>query len=309
MFKKAHDFFVNEGFCPHNNSSYEYLRKFNNCSLLQEKTSFMYVVWQHTYYGLYRIINDCLCSVFFHEKRDIYWTICRLKEDFTYPLQNIIDVLCQLCKKAELPFLQIKFIENHLLAEYNAVDGYEIQTAFSLDNSEYAYTIKNLTDLAGTINYYKRKRVKKFLVRNDISIQQIKNSNIKLCLDVENKWCESKECSKCSSFFGCEKKAVQVMTEIFDEKIHNGLFLYNDVILSGYLICERINDKLSFLYFGKSGMEGGLIYLIYKMYTEYIKDCEYMNISEDMGHEGLRQFKKLLSSYELWHKHIVTYYF
>ena len=99
------------------------------------------------------------------------------------------------------------------------------------------------------------------------------------------------------------------MTEIFDDKIHQGLFLYINEKLSGYLICEKINEKLSFLYFGKSKVDGGLIFLIYMMYTEYIKNCEYMNISEDMGHEGLRRFKKLLSPYELWHKYIVTYYF
>ena len=308
-FKKAHEFFIGEGFLPHNNSSYEFLRKYSRCSLLQEKTGLMYVVWQNTYFGLYRIINDCLCSVFFHEGRDIYWTIHRPKEDSAYPLQSVIEALCELSRKAGIQFLQVKFIDEYLLAEYEAVNGYKKQTAFFLDNSEYAYTTEHLTDLAGTVNYYKRKRIKKFLGKDDICVRKITSGNVTLCLDVENEWCLTKTCSSCSSFFGCEKKAVKVMTEIYDEKIHEGLFLYINEKLSGYLICEKISEKLSFLYFGKSRIDGGLIYLIYVMYTEYIKDCGYMNISEDMGHEGLRRFKKLLSPYELWHKYVVTYYF
>ena len=54
-------------------------------------------------------------------------------------------------------------------------------------------------------------------------------------------------------------------------------------------------------------MEGGLVYLIYIIYRDFIKDVEYMNLSEDMGHQGLRRFKKLLSPFELWHKYTVNY--
>jgi hypothetical protein len=32
-----------------------------------------------------------------------------------------------------------------------------------------------------------------------------------------------------------------------------------------------------------------------------------MNMSEDMGHLGLRRFKRLLSAHELWRKYIVTF--
>jgi hypothetical protein len=43
------------------------------------------------------------------------------------------------------------------------------------------------------------------------------------------------------------------------------------------------------------------------MYKEYLTGVEYMNMSEDMGHTGLRQFKSHLSVHEFWRKYICTY--
>jgi len=306
-YQKVYDFFLKEGFLPLDSKSYPLLRKYNHCSLLQEKSIIMFVVWQWNYYGLYKIIDDCLCSVFFYEGRDIYWTIHRPEENAAHPLQSIVDKLIVFCKKANIPFLQFKFTDEHLLAEYEAVQGYKVETTFFPDNDEYAYKTRDLIDLAGPANYYKRKRIKKFLARQDISIRRMTSKNARLCLEIEDEWCAYQDCSYCGSFTGCEKQAMEAMLEIFDETMHIGLVLYHEEKPSGYIICEKISEKLSFLYFGKSTMDDAFVYLIYIMYRDYLSDVEYMNISEDMGHDGIRKFKKLLSPYELWHKHVVTY--
>jgi hypothetical protein len=145
------------------------------------------------------------------------------------------------------------------------------------------------------------------LEKQDISIRPITKDNVHLCLDVEEQWCSQEDCSYCRSFFGCEKEAIEIIIDIFDENIHSGLFLYNKEKPAGYIICEQLNKKISFLYFGKSNLDDGFVYLIYIMYRDYLKDVEYMNFNEDMGHPGLRKFKKLFSPYELWHKYIATY--
>jgi hypothetical protein len=307
--KYAHvrDLLVKEGFLPLDSKSYPIIRNYNHCSLLQEKSAMMYVTWYWNYFGLYKIIDECLCSVFFYEGRDVYWTIHRPQENDAYPLQPIIDILCELCKKAGLPFLQIKFVDEHLLAEYKAVQRHSVQITWSIDNSEYAYKTKDLVNLSGPDNYYKRKRIKKFINLPDISIQPMANKDVHLCFEIENEWCSHQDCSYCGSFTGCERKTLETMKDIFDDTTHRGLFLYLDEKPSGYVICEQINKKLSFLYFGKANITDGLVYLIYVMYKDHIKDVEYMNISEDMGHQGLRMFKKLLSAHEMWHKYIVTY--
>ena len=85
------------------------------------------------------------------------------------------------------------------------------------------------------------------------------------------------------------------------------MYIFDNKKPAGYIISEKISDKINFLYFGKSIIQDGFLFLIYKMYSDYITNTEYMNINEDMGHEGLRKFKKMLSPYELWIKYMITY--
>jgi hypothetical protein len=305
--QKAHDFLLKNGFLPHDNDSYVLLQKYRHSSIFQEKCLSIYVTWRNGYFGLYKIINDCLCSAFFHEPQEVYWTIQRPRENPEFPLQPVVDILCELCKNARLPSLKVKHIEAHLLDEYMAVQNHTIKKEYSVDFSEYAYKTAELLNLKGNANYYKRKRVKKFLNINEISVRPITKSNVHLCNDIEEEWCRSKDCSFCRSFFDCEKKAVRIMTEIFNEEIHKGLFLYYNDKPAGFIICEPISEHLSFLLFGKSTLEDGFVYLVYIMYRDFLKNTEYMNFNEDMGNLGLRKFKKLLSVYELWHKYFVTY--
>ena len=304
---KIHNIFINEGFLSLDKYSYKLLQKYRQFSLLQEKTITAYVVWQDSLFGLYKIIDDCLCSVFFPEQQEIYWTIHRPNEDSTCPLQPIISALVILCEKAGLTTLHIRFIDQHLLDEYRAVENPILDIKYNIDSSEYIYTRDNLLNLNGTANYYKRKRIKKYINRQDISVQLLTKENVNLCMVVEEEWCKNHDCLYCSSFYGCEKKAIKTIVDIFNEEIHIGLLMFNMEKPVGYIICEQLNNKVSFLYFGKSALDDGFVYLIYIMYRDYLKEVQYMNFNEDMGHQGLRRFKKLLSPYELWHKHNVTY--
>jgi hypothetical protein len=264
----------------------------------------MFVVWRYNYFGLYKVIHGYLCSVFFYEGRDVYFTI-HAPEKPERPLAAIVGILADLCRKSGLPSLQIKFIEERFLPEYKSLNP--INIAYSEDNSEYAYKVSDLLDLSGPVNYYKRKRVKKFAAMADVSLRPITAENIRLCAEIETEWCAYQDCAYCESFTGCEKKAIEVFFDLFDEKIHKGLFLYLGEKPVGYIICEKISEKLGVLYFGKVNIQDGFVYLIYMMFKEHLTDVEYMNISEDMGHQGLRRFKRLLSAYELWRKYIVTF--
>jgi hypothetical protein len=305
--RRVHDMFRQQGFLPADNASYPVLKNYVQYSGLQEMSPVMIVVWFYIYHGLYKIIDGCLCCVFFYEERPVYFTVHRPRENPGRPLQKIIDVLYDLSRKAGLPFLQIKFVEERFLNDYRAVAGYRIQTEYRDDNSEYAYRIKDLTELPGPDNYYKRKRLKKFVNNGKFSLRPVTQETMHLCVQIEEEWCRRQDCAYCASFTGCEKKAMEAMVDIFDGRLHTGLFLYDEETPVGYIICEKINERLSFLYFGKANVQDGFVYLIYMMYKEYLSGAEYMNISEDMGHPGLRQFKAHLSRHEFWRKYIVTF--
>jgi hypothetical protein len=304
QYKKVYDSFKEQGFVPFDDTSYPLLRTYNGYSLLQEMSAVMFIVWRYNYFGLYKVIHGYLCSVFFYEGRDIYFTI-HAPEEPEYPLSVIVECLADFCRKNGAPSLQIKFVEERFLPEYKALGP--IKTVYSEDNSEYAYKTSDLIDLSGPVNYYKRKRVRKIASMEGVSLRPMTAANIRLCEEIEAEWCVHQDCAYCESFTGCEKKAVEAFFDIFDENIHKGLLLYLGEKPVGYIICEKMSEKLSFLYFGKANIQDGFVYLIYMMFKEHLTGAEYMNISEDMGHLGLRRFKRLLSAYESWHKYIVTF--
>ncbi|GHV25301.1 hypothetical protein AGMMS4952_02720 [Spirochaetia bacterium] len=307
-YSRFHDFFEGEGFLPVDEKSYPIIKTYGRYSILQEMSAVIMVIWNYNYYGLYKIIEGYFCSVYFYEGREIYWNIHRPEEAAgnACSLGHIIDILFDLCEKAGLPFFQVKLIEERFLDDFKNIESYEIDVRCFNENDEYAYKIEDLINLSGTVNYYKRKRVKKFFEMTNVSIRPMTNENMKLCFEIEEEWCKHQDCGFCISFTGCEKKAMEAMALIFDDRIHTGLFLYQDETPAGYIICEKISEKLAFLYLGKANVPDGFVYLIYIMFRDHIK-AGYMNIHEDMGHPGLRRFKTLLAPHELWRKYIVTY--
>jgi hypothetical protein len=225
----------------------------------------------------------------------------------TRGLQQIVDTLYELHHEAGLPTLQIFDIEERFLKSYENIQEYDIGTEYSDDWSEYAYRTKDLRELTGADNCYKRKRIKKFLDNPSVSLCPLTKENVHLCLEIEREWRKGQDCGYCRSFCGCEKKALEIMVVLFDEGIQKGLLCYYEGTLAGYIIYEKGNTEVAFLYFGKGTIPGLFIYLIYSMFSTYITDAEYMEINDDMGHQGLRQFKSHLSTYEFWHKYYCVF--
>jgi hypothetical protein len=140
----------------------------------------------------------------------------------------------------------------------------------------------------------------------DLSFVPVNKDNFFLCREVEKTWCAEHDCVYCRSFYGCEKEALELMAEIFDEKRHFGLVAVAEGRSAGYVICQKMSETLAFLYFGKGNLPQLYAHLIHKTFDEYIH-TEYMNISDDLGMKGLRIFKKELSKHELWPRYGCIY--
>jgi hypothetical protein len=300
---KAYDFFCFQGFLPIERASYPLFKGYED-SMLQERSATIIVAWADAHRGLYKIIRGCLCSVFFFKSMPIYFALHRSPEN-DCSLQQLIDILYDLSCKAGLPFLQINVIDENTLKEYENVDGYDIKTECKY--SEYAYKTRDLLDLSGKINYYKRKRLNKFLDKEDISLLSITKDNVRLCSEIEKEWCRYQDCSQCASYYGCEKDALMIMEDLFNEHSYKGLIGYQNNTPIGYIICEKINEKIAFLCFGKGVIRDFFIYLIYMMFKEHLTDVDYMNFNDDMDNFGLRMFKRKLSAYKLWHRYSCTF--
>jgi hypothetical protein len=245
--------------------------------------------------------------VYFYEGKPVYFALHRPPEPKECSLQQIIDILYDLSRNAGLPFLQIKFIEERFLPEFEAVGGYEITTEFRRDDCEYVYKNTDMAELAGAVNAAKRQRLKKCFEDQGLSFMPITNANIGLCLEIEEQWCKGRDCSVCASFSGCEMEAMKIMTALFDERLNQGILLYNNNVPSGYAIGEIINKDLAYIYFGKALNNNHFLYILYMMSKNVYKNVEYMNGNEDMGNAGIRHFKTHCGLYSLWNKYICTF--
>jgi hypothetical protein len=169
------------------------------------------------------------------------------------------------------------------------------------------YRTEDLIELSGGINLNKRNRVKKFSAKPNVQLKPITHENIGLCLEIQQQWCLHRDCVFCASFAGCEKKSLEIMTGIFDDRIYDGIYGYIDGNPAGYAVWEKKNETLSYLYFGKAIIQDFFAFLIYTAVKDHLSGVTYFNIGEDMGNPGLRTFKKHMGVHELWKKYLCTY--
>jgi hypothetical protein len=306
---KLYEFFRVRGFSPVGKEGYPEFQKYQQDNLLLDLSAVLINTWGFALDSVYKNICGYLCVAWFsdgspfHGGVSVYFTVLKPSGCPEYPLKEIVDILYKITLESGLPFLLIESIEERFLKDYEGIEGYGIKTGYSEDHSEYVYRIEDLLAITGEKNFYKRKRLKKCFDTPEILVGPMTNGNVRLCLEIEEEWCKNQDCEYCGSFAGCEKKALTVMMDIFDDTIFTGLFLYHEKKPVGYIICEKINATVAFLYFGKANMPNFFVYLIYIMFKDHLHGVQYMNMSEDMGNAGLRQFKKHLSIYEFWRKY------
>ncbi|MDR2094221.1 MAG: phosphatidylglycerol lysyltransferase domain-containing protein [Treponema sp.] len=264
--------------------------------------------WSFYYNGLCRTIDDFLVIVYFCDVLPVYFTVHRPSGgEPKGNLQRLVNTLYDLSRRGGLPFLQIRCIEERFLEEFEAVEGYAVKTEYRENDNEYAYRTEDFLDLKGTVNLNKRQRLTKLFKQGNISFRPITNKEAGLCLEIEDEWCRDKDCDFCASFMGCERKALENMVDIFDERFYKGLFLCCDGIPTGYGIGEIINPRTGIVYFAKSPMQNHFLYILYMITKTFFICLEYINLDSDVGNQGIRTFKRHLGVYELWRKYICTF--
>jgi hypothetical protein len=302
-----YDFFRREGFSPADKSAFPLLIKHQGGTSFAEMSAALIAAWSFNYNGLYRIIDGFLSIVYLCEGLPVYFTVHQPSGTDKGALQRIVGTLYDLSRRAELPFLQIRCIEERFLNEFETIDGYDIHIEYQDNDSEYGYKTEDFLDLKGTVNLNKRQRLTKLFKQENISFRSITKKEAALCLEIEDEWCRGKDCEYCRSFIGCERKALEVMVDVYDDRFHKGLFLCCDDIIKGYGIGEIINPRVGIAYFAKSPVQNYFLYILYMMTKTFFIGLEYVNLDSDVGNEGIRLFKTHLGVYEQWRKYICTY--
>jgi hypothetical protein len=311
--RAVRDKLLRQGFLPVGPESYPLFRDFKGTGLLSELTPAVSTFWTSSFYELYQFIDGALVTVFFFDGLEPYFEINRPGEGAS-PLRGLIDTLYGFALDAGLPSLRVYAVEERFLEEFRGIPGYEFGVEYSDDHSEYVYKPADIVNLAGGINHKKHTHLNKFLGREDIEIKPMNRGNLRLFLDVEREWCGFQDCAVCSAFAGCEYKALEIMADIYADDYFNGLFGYVEGKVSGYLVWEQRENGRAYLHFGKGLPRNFFVYLVYVLAKDKLGEdpagrapVVSLNLNEDMGKEGLRQFKKHLGIYEHLRKYLCTY--
>ncbi|MDR1904736.1 MAG: hypothetical protein LBQ88_20920 [Treponema sp.] len=307
---RAYEYLLSEGFLPVGRESHSLFRRYydEGDNMLQEMTAMICTTaTAFAFTAVYKIVYEYLCSVWFYQDGEIYFNVQWPSERPEHSLAQVVDALYGISLGAGYPSLRIATIEERFLKRYEAVKGYAVSAGYNDNYSEYAYRTADLLELSGGVNLNKRNRLKKFFNKENVSVRPMTKENVRLCFEIEEKWCGRQDCAYCESFIGCEKKALGLISDIFDDTAYKGVFGYIDDVPEGYAIYEKKNAKVAFLFFGKANVSDLFVYLIYMMVKLYLSDVEYLNTGYDMGKAGLRTFKKHLSVHELWRKYLCIF--
>ncbi|GHV25303.1 hypothetical protein AGMMS4952_02730 [Spirochaetia bacterium] len=303
--KSVHTALCQRGFLPAGAENYQKFKDFQADNLLYEMSVSLTVTWSGIFNTLYRIIDGFFCTVCFYRDGEISFCVRRPKAP--HDLRHIVDTLYNLSAEAGLSSLLIWAVEERFLPEYRNIEGYDMKADYSDTMSEYVYTTADLLELRGEVNYYKRKRLKEFLNKPNVSVRDITKENVRVCLDIEDVWCGCQDCPLCESFAGCSKKTLKIMTEIFDGTRYQGILCDVDGVPAGYAIWEKASDNLAYMHFAKAGIPNLNTYLYYIVTQNYLSSVTQINNGADLGKQGLRIFKKGLGKHTLWRKYLCEF--
>jgi hypothetical protein len=310
--QSAYEFLCRSDFLPVDVASYPVFKSYDKAGNgLMEISGTTSVLWGFAFNAIYKIIHGYLCSVWFYQSGAVY-VVAQIPPASGTPdaetMQRLVDSLYALVRAAGLESLHLWAVEEHLLPVYTAVGGYRIQSEDYDDWNEYSYTPDAILNLAGEINFYKRKRLKKCMDTPDVSLVPITCDNVRVCLEIQDVWCTKQDCAYCRSFAGCATDALKLLIPVFDAQVYQGVLLYVGGVAAGFFIWEIVNDgTLAFVYYAQANIDNFNVYLYYMAVKEYLSGVKHVNNGHDMGKQGLRMFKSHLSAYTKRRKFLCTY--
>lgn len=174
------------------------------------------------------------------------------------------------------------------------------------DNSDYLFRTQDLVKLQGKKYDGKRNLIKKFKSAYKYEYLRLDASNIKECLDFEEKWCSVKDCDGVEGLNN-ERQAIREMVgNCSDFALAAGAIKVEGKICA-LAISEKLNKNTLVMHVLKAGpnMPGLYQTITNEFLAAEAKDFEYVNFEQDLGVPGLRKAKlsynpiKLINKYTL----------
>ena len=177
------------------------------------------------------------------------------------------------------------------------------------DVAEYIYDCEKLAAMQGGEYHDRRKHVRKFLetYKDRWTMENITSAHFSQMLNLSESWLKTKMNDDNRTQLMCEHTAIEKSLENWSELGMEGLVLFIDGELKGFIYGMKLNDKSYNAMILKS--DKTCVYVspfLYRSYAEYCgKTAKWVNLEEDLGDAGLRQMKLSYRPDHLLNKYLV----
>jgi hypothetical protein len=177
------------------------------------------------------------------------------------------------------------------------------------DNSDYVYTVADLASLEGRRYHKKRNLIKQCLTAYKCKYEPIMPHHIPECLDMQDRWCESRECGKNPGLCNEYAAVRETFAHYEDLNLFGGSIRIEGKI-QAYAVGEELNPGTAVCHFEKS-MPGirGLSQVINQWFAmNALSGFTFVNREQDLGIPGLRQAKEsyyphhMVQKFSAWFK-------
>lgn len=160
------------------------------------------------------------------------------------------------------------------------------------DNSDYLFKTQDLILLKGRKYDGKRNFIKKFKSAHKYEYIKLGESNVKECLEFEDRWCSIKDCVG-SKGLNDERRAVEKIIENFSSFKLTGGAIRIEKSICAVAVGEKLNAGTFVMHILKADPNiTGLYQTIFNEFLSYeARGFKYINLEQDLGLEGLRKFK------------------
>ena len=219
--------------------------------------------------------------------------------------KSFASAVCAVLSEFEREELSCAFHEvpGFMLPHFSAIDGYKAEISYDINWSDYVYTRDDLARglQKGSFRASRREFERKF----HPSAREIEPSDKDVTRAVTQKFfCTERDCSSC--FCGCELEVVSRIMESWDELGTKGVIVESEgEALAFGIVCFQ-KDTAFFISKKLRRHTRGLdLYLTSAMMDSIFNEYSYINYSDDLGSDGLREYKNGLARHTLMHRYVV----
>ncbi len=174
-------------------------------------------------------------------------------------------------------------------------------------NSDYVYLAKDLAELPGRRFHRKKNHFNKFVKSYEFEYQPLEAELIARVLDMQEHWCQLRECAESAELASEDRAVVQALTH-YEHLDYSGGVILIDNQVQAFSLGEPLNPETAVVHIEKANPDfDGIYAAINKLFVQNAwAHMKYINREQDLGLSGLRQAKESYQPNHMINKYVVT---